>query len=240
LDPCKPQPITLIASARVELGRGAHAAKRPTWERSYEHGMALVSSIVTKIDDARPVLDAALAAAPDARAKAMVETQLGWVAAKQGRKPDALAHIANVRELLGTPAGESGPAVLGAIEAEVNIKLTKWDDAVAPAEACTKSVPQNVGAWAVYARVLVAVGRHSDALAAAVKGLALNPRDPDLLRSQATALAALKDPKAAAAQDAFTRFKFHDEAAGLRIRCIKGSDRCRRDRNQVQTLVLKR
>jgi tetratricopeptide (TPR) repeat protein len=238
LDPCKPQPITLVASARVELGTGARPTSRPVWEREYEHGMALVSSIITKIDDAKPHLDRALALAPDARSKAMVETQLGWVAAKQGRADDVRGHIARVRELLELPAGKPGPAVLDAIAAEAHIKLAKYEDAVAPAEACTKSVPQNVGAWQVYARVLVGVGRFEDALAAAVKGLALNPRDPNLLASQAVALAGLKDPKAAAAQDAFTRFKFHDEAAGLRIRCIKGSDRCRRDRNQVQTIAL--
>jgi len=238
LDPCKPQPITLVASTRVELGAGARPSKRSAWERDYEHGMALVSSIITQIDEAKAPLERALAAAPDARSKAMVETQLGWIAAKQGRKDDVAGHIARVRELLALPAGKAGPAVLDAIAAEVNIKLTKYDDAVAPAEACTKAVPQNVAAWQVYARVLVAVGRFEDALAAAVTGLALNPRDPNLLMSQATALAALKDPKAPAAQDAFTRFKFHDEAAGLRIRCIKGSDRCRRDRNQVQTIVL--
>jgi tetratricopeptide (TPR) repeat protein len=202
--------------------------------------MALVSSIITKIDDAKAPLERALSAAPDARSKAMVETQLGWIAAKQGRKDDARGHIARVRELLNVPAGKAGPAVLDAIAAELHIKLTEYDDAVAPAEACTKAVPDNVAAWQVYARVLVGVGRFQDALAAAVKGLALNPRDPSLLASQATALAALKDPRAAAAQDAFTRFKFHDEAAGLRIRCIKGSDRCRRDRNQVQTISLKR
>ena len=240
IDPCAPQPITLIADARVELGGTARPSTRPEWERRYEHGMALISSIITKIDDARPVLESALELATEPRAKAMVETQLGWIAAKQGRKADTLAHIARVRELLGVPGDKPGPAVLDAIAAEVHIKLTKWEDAVAPAEACTKAVPQNVAAWAVYARVLVAVGRHADALAAAVKGLALNPRDPDLLRSQATALAALRDPKAEAAQTAFTRFRFHDEAAGLRIRCIKGSDRCRRDRNQVATIVLKR
>lgn len=240
LDPCKPQPITSIASARVELGAGARAGTRPAWERDYEHGMALVSSIITKIDDAKVPLERALAAAPDARSRAMVETQLGWVAAKQGRKDDVRGHITRVRELLALPEGAPGPAVLDAIAAEVHIKLTSYEDAVAPAEACTKAVPQNVAAWQVYARVLVAVGRFEDALAAAVTGLALNPRDPDLLMSQATALAALKDPKAPAAQDAFTRFKFHDESAGLRIRCIKGSDRCRRDRNQVQTIALKR
>src|SRR6185503_4833043 len=36
LDPCRPQPITLVAETRVELGRGAHpSAARAPWERMY-------------------------------------------------------------------------------------------------------------------------------------------------------------------------------------------------------------
>ena len=87
--------------------------------------------------------------------------------------------------------------------------------------------------------MLVAVGDHEAALAAATNGLELAPRDPDLLRSQATALAALGDPQARAAHTAYTRFRSPDEAATLRIRCAQGSERCWRDRNPVQTLELK-
>jgi Flp pilus assembly protein TadD len=97
----------------------------------------------------------------------------------------------------------------------------------------------NVGAWSVYARALVAVGDYKQALEAARKGLELAPRDPDLLRSQATSLAALEDPQAEAAQDAYVRFRVPDEAATLRIRCAKSEDRCYRNRNPVQTIVLR-
>jgi len=74
LDPCKPQPITLIAETHVELGRGAtRTTARPAWERMYEHGMALVATVSERLDEARTVLEAALAAAPtgEPRARAM-------------------------------------------------------------------------------------------------------------------------------------------------------------------------
>jgi predicted Zn-dependent protease len=235
LEPCKPQPITLVAETRIELGTGARrSGSRPAWERIYEHGMALVGSLVTRLDEARAVLGAALAAAPDAGARAMVHAQLGWVAARQNRVDDALAHVRLGRALLG-----ADPPVFDAIVADAYMRINRYTEAIAPAKSCTTRAPANVAAWGVYARALVAVGDHETALDAARTGLVLSPRDPDLLRSQATALAALGDPKAEAAQVAYTRFRSPDEAPGLRIRCARESESCARDRNPVHTLPLR-
>jgi len=236
LDPCKAQPITLVAETHLELGRGAHASTaRPAWERSYEHGMALTSTIVTRLDEARSVLEVAHERAPDPRARAMVAVQLGWVASRQGRVDDALALVAEARtELAGAE-----PPVLEAVVADAYARANRWAEAVAPARSCTERAPRNAAAWALYARVLVAVGDHATALAAATHGLDLAPRDADLLRSQATALAALHDPRAEAAQAAYVRFRSPDEAAVLRIRCATRSARCWRDRNPVHTFELR-
>jgi Flp pilus assembly protein TadD len=245
IDPCKPQPVTLVAQTRIEIGRGAKVTTaRPQWERIYEHGMALAATIVLRVDEARVVLEAAYAKAPDARARAMVATQLGWVASKQGKLDIALARVREARELLASTVSVVEPApnppVLDAILADVYMRMNRYSDALAPAKACTERAPSNVGAWSVYARALVAVEDHEQALVAVRKGLELSPRDPDLLRSQATALAALKDPQAEAAQAAYVRFRVPDEAAVLRIRCAKGEDRCYRNRNPVQTIVLRK
>ncbi|MCW5806984.1 MAG: hypothetical protein KIT31_31785, partial [Deltaproteobacteria bacterium] len=112
LDPCKPQPITLVAEARVELGAGASTgastdgktsatgastggktSARPAWERMYEHGMALVATVAERQGEARTVLEAALAAAPDARSRAMVAAQLAASAARQGRVEDTIVLV---------------------------------------------------------------------------------------------------------------------------------------------------
>ena len=234
LDPCRAQPITLVAETTIEVGQGARTrSTRPAWERIYDHGMALVTTIVTRLDEARAVLEVARAQAPDARARAMVIAQLGWVAARQGRVDDALALAREARELVG-----SAPGVLDAIVADAYVRQNRWSEALAPAKACTERAPSNTSAWAVYARVLVAVGDYTTALSAASHGLELAPRDPDLLRAQATSLAALRDPRAEAAQAAYVRFRAPDDAAGLRVRCIKGSDRCARDRNPVEMIEL--
>jgi hypothetical protein len=244
LDPCKPQPITLIAQTQLELGRGARTpSTRPAWERIYEHGMALASMIVTRVPEARGVLDVAYAQAPDAAARAMVAVQLGWVASKLGHLDEVLARVKEARALLATtvPAGKPAPnpPVFDALLADAYMRLNRYADAVAPAKACTERAPQNVAAWSVYARALVAIEDHEAALAAARTGLELSPRDPDLLRSQATSLAALKDPQAEAAQAAYVRFRVPDDAAVLRIKCSKGETRCNRNRNPVMTIVLR-
>jgi len=236
LDPCKAQPITLIAETRIELGDGAKAPTRPSWERMYEHGMALVGTVSERLEEARTVLEQALALVPqgDQKARAMVLVQLGWVASKQGRADDALALIAEARPLLPTP----GPPVLDAVAADALARVWRWEEAIAPAKACTERAPQNSGAWMIYARVLGSTGDNAGALDAATKGLELAPRDPDLLRSQATALAALGKPDAAAALAAYDRFRSPDNSAELRIQCAADSKRCARHREQAQTIVL--
>ena len=230
LDPCKPQPITLVASVtRVLDGTPS------TWQQQYEHGMALTQTIVTRQDEARTVLTDALAAAPDDRARAMTEVQLGWVASKQGKPDEALEHVANARRLLAAP---KDPPVLDALLADAYLRQNRYADAREPARRCTENAPQNTAAWSVYARILVAVGDHQAALAAATKGLELSPRDPDLLRAQATALAALGDPQAPAAEAAFARFRAADNWATLRIACSKQDVRCARERNAVPTIAM--
>jgi len=237
LDPCKPQPVTLIAESHVQVGEGAavSSSTRLAWERMYEHGMALVSTVSERLEESRAVLEAALAQAPDARAKAMVTIQLGWVAAKQGRADDALALVAKTRELLGP---KLNPPVLDAVAADALARVWRWDDALAPAKACAEHAPQNATAWMLYARILGSTGDNAGALAAATRGLELNPRDPDLLRSQATALAALNRPEAAAALAAYDRFRSPDSSAELRIQCAADSKRCARDREQGSTIAL--
>jgi Flp pilus assembly protein TadD len=236
-DPCKAQPITLIAESRVELGgRDRSIALRPAWERMYEHGMALVGTVSERLEEARTVLEASLAQVPagDKKARAMVLVQLGWVASKQGRADDALALIAEARPLLPVP----GPAVLDAVAADALARVWRWEEAIAPAKACTERAPGNSGAWMLYARVLASTGDNVGALEASTKGLELAPRDPDLLRSQATSLSALGRPEAVAALAAYDRFRSPDDADEQRIQCAADSKRCARHREQAQTIVL--
>jgi hypothetical protein len=94
----------------------------------------------------------------------------------------------------------------------------------------------------VLARVLGSAGDDRGALAAARSGLALDPRNPDLLRSQATALRALGSPLADQALAAYERFRAPDDAGQLKITCADRSPRCEREREigHVHLLVAPR
>jgi tetratricopeptide (TPR) repeat protein len=235
LDPCKPQPITLIAETTTQLGDGAKlSTTRPAWEREYEHGMALVATVSERLEEAKVVLEHALAQAPDGKPKAMIIVQLGMVASKQGRVDDALALVGQARALLPAP----GPAVLDYIAVDALMRVWRWDDAIAPAQALAKKAPANSNAWVMLARCLGSVSDDAAALAAAATGLELVPRDPDLLRTQATALAALHRPEATAALAAYDRFRSPDNSAELRISCAADSTRCAREREQGHTHLL--
>ncbi|HEY4244269.1 MAG TPA: multiheme c-type cytochrome [Kofleriaceae bacterium] len=235
LDPCATQPVTLIAETHVQLGADAErSALRASWERLYEHGMALTSTVTERLDESRVVLETALPLAPAGKPRAMVLVQLAVVADKQGRVDDALALIAEARALLPSP----GPAALDAIASDALARVWRWKDAIAPARACTERAPDNAAAWIAYARILASAGDDEGALAAATRGLALSPRDPDLLRSQATALAALHRPEAAAALAAYDRFRSPDAGAQLRITCASSSPRCARERESGHTHLL--
>lgn len=230
LDPCKAQPITLIAETHATLG-----AIPRDWEREYEHGMALTNTVSERLEEARTVLEGALAIAPPGPAgnkpHAMILVQLAEVASKQGRADDALALAEQARALLPAP----GPAVLDMVEADALMRVWRWQDATAPAMALAKKAPQNSAVWVMAARCFGSVGDDARALVAATTGLELAPRDPDLLRSQATALAAMHRPEADAALAAYDRFRSPDNSAELRISCASDSPRCAREREYGHT-----
>jgi tetratricopeptide (TPR) repeat protein len=231
LDPCRAQPITLIAETTAVIGNEPNTS---SWEKQYEHGMALTSVISERLEEARTVLEHALAAAPEGKPKAMVIVQLAVVASKQGRADDALALIAQARKLLPEP----GPPVLDAVEADALSRVWRWEEAVMPAKRAAEKAKANSQAWVVAARCYGSVSDNEAALAAAIAGLELSPRDPDLLRSQATALAALNRPEAADALSAYDRFRSPDQSAELRISCAVDSPRCAREREQGHSHTL--
>lgn len=246
LDPCAPQPITLIAETRTLVGAAAPASARPAWERLYEHGMALTSVISERLEEPRQVLEAARALVAPAcaagtppaagqvapcRAEAMIVAQLAVVAGKQGRADDALALVAAARARLSPPY----PPSLDAIATEALVRVWRWQEAVPLAQRAAQAASGSTTAWATLAKVLASAGDDRGALAAAQRGLALAPRDADLLRSQATALAALGSPEAPAALAAYDRFRAPDQAAELRILCARSSARCAREREPGHT-----
>lgn len=230
LDPCAAQPVTEIAATTVTLGEPS------SWERMYEHGMALVPVIGERLDEPRAVLEAALAAAPQddtgTWARAAIQAQLAIVAGKQGRTDDALALFDAARALL--PADKQ-PPVLDYGAADALARVWRWEEAEAFAERAAEKAPLNTLAWVMLARARGSLHDDRGALEAARRGLAISPRDPDLLRSQATALRALDPTLADLALAAFDRFRAPDGGSALRMACAAASPRCAREREAGHT-----
>jgi hypothetical protein len=239
LDPCLAQPITEIASTTIQIGTKRKTVdgptRLPTWERLYEHGMALTAVIGERLDESRIVLEHALAAVPEgdgaARAQAMIKVQLAIVSGKQGRTDEALALLDDAERLVPGPVAP----VIPTVRADALARVWRWAEAVAPARLATERAPQNTAGWVMLARVLASVGDDHAALEATRKGLVHAPRDPDLLRTQAVCLAALKSDQADAALTAFDRFRAPDATAELRIQCARQSPQCEREREMGHT-----
>ncbi len=218
LDPCAPQPITVIAEVAIPLGRGAASSEpaRPRWSRLYEHGMALLQARQEQAGEARPSLEAALRELEGQsgleRERAMVLTALGRLDARQGRTASAQARIAAARELAGPR-----PA-LAKIEGDALAAVWRWEQASAALAPATQKAGANVDGWRAYAIALGSTGRDREALRAAQAGLALSPRNPDLLRVQALALRALGSPEADRALEAYDHHRDPDVASELRFR----------------------
>jgi Flp pilus assembly protein TadD len=112
-------------------------------------------------------------------------------------------------------------------------RVWRWSEAVAPLQAAAERAPRNRLAHAALAMALGSLGKDREALAAAQRGLAITPRDEALLRVQALSLAALGASDAAAALDAFDRFRAPDTATDLRFACAARDPACAREQVPV-------
>ncbi len=233
LDACAPQPVTEIARAEIMLG--APLGRRPDapadWRRLLDHARGLEHAVQERLDEARPSLERALAevtATGSPRDRAAVLAALAHLEAHEGRTAEAR------RRLDEAAALAPGHPSLASLRGEALALVWRWPEAVSPLDEAARAAPRDDAAWA---RLAVALGsRGGDdraALAAALSGLALQPRDPDLLRVEALALGALGDASAPAALAAYDAFRQADAAPRVRAACSAGTPGCALERNPV-------
>ena len=240
LDPCVPQPITEIGSSDVWIGPGSEAkqgsAKAPTWRRLYEHALGLSHAVQERLDEARPSLDRALeevTVVGSPRERAMVHAALAQLEGLEGRTGAALAQLDKAQALLpGHPA-------IDTLRGEALSLVWRWDEAVAPLDRAARAAPGDDSGWTRLALALGSRGSDREALDATARGLALQPRDQDLLRVQALALRALGSPEAEQGAAAYERHRSADFVPRVRAACSAKVPGCAEERSPVHAHAMR-
>ncbi len=239
IDACRPQPITELAEARVFIGNDSETrqssggATERRWRRLFDHALALIGNVQEHLDDARPSLSAALREAPDARARAMVLAQRGRLEGRQGRLEAALADLAQAEALIGAQPS------IHRLRGDAYAQVWRWTEAASAYAAAAEGAPNDESRWADLARAYGSTDEDSRALEAAVRGLALSPRDESLLRSQYLALVGLHGQGQEAAREAYLAHRTPDALPELRLDCARQHEWCGRERLPVHVHVLR-
>jgi hypothetical protein len=227
IDACQEQPITELSTASVWIG-GRHApeggATTEIWRRLFDHALALIGDVQEHLDDARPSLDEALRLAPGDHERAMVLVQRGRLEGRQGRLDAALDVLAQAEALVGPR-----PAI-HRMRGDAYAQVWRWQEAAAAYALAAEGAPLDDTRWVDLARALGSSGDDRRALDAARRGLAIQPRDESLLRTQYLAIDRLGLPRADVARDAFLLHRVPDELPALRLRCAEQHAWCGEER----------
>ena len=243
IDACKVQPITDVARGEVWLDgdavtepTAARAAETAAvaFERRYAYGLGLSHALQERIDDARAPLAAALELARTPRQRAIALGAVALIAAKQGRTDETFA-VAALADAAAREAGMPPPPAMQRARAEVLSATWRLAEAAPLLFDVASRSPRDDTAWASVAITLGGAGQPHDALEATRRGLAVQPRDGDMLRVQALSLAALHADLASlgASEAAFLERRTPDAAPGVRGRCSSRVPGCANERVPV-------
>jgi len=237
LDPCAPEPVTDVAESVVFVGAGAPAVSHalPEWRRLYDDGLGLLHAQQEAVDDARPSLERALAlAGEDPRLREIVLHALAEVSVREGRTDEALQRL----DEAGT-MDPLDPALLHA-RAQALGGVWRWKEAASPLAQAAQASPLDDLLWSHLAVAYGSADEPALALDAARHGLALAPRDADMLRVQALALERLGAPAddVTRARDAFARWRPPDDAPAVKSACSNRTPGCALERLPVHVHVM--
>lgn len=228
IDACNVQPITELGLTTVTLGQAREEPREVAYARNIAYGLGLSHALQERLDDARGPYMAALELAQTPREKAIALGGLALVASRQARVDETFALASSADALIGvTPAMQRA-------RAEVLSSAWRLSEAAPLFLDVAKRAPTDDAAWTQAAIAFGGAGDSANALAAARQGLALQPRDGDMLRIQALAL-----PSSAPAQEAFLDRRTPDDAPAIRGRCSKLVPGCATERVPAHTHVMR-
>jgi predicted Zn-dependent protease len=158
------------------------------------------------------------------------------VAIREGRTEEALGRLDEAEALApGHPA-------LSHARGEALANAWRWREATLPLQAAALLAPLDDGLLSHLAIAYGSADEPRAALDAATRGLALAPRDADMLRVQALALERLGAPPedVEQARGALARWRPPDDAPRIKSACADRFAWCALERIPVHTHVLRR
>jgi Flp pilus assembly protein TadD len=203
LDGCAPLPLTVVAHARDDAG----------WAPWYALALGYSRGTTDDLPQAHAALDRALAEGLPAVTASVIRAR---VLGRQGRVDEAVEALADAPD---------HPAVWRA-RGVAQLAAWRFGPAAEALAHAARLAPLHVPTWRDLARARGSLGDDGGALAAADAGLALAPRDPDLLRSRALTLRALDHADAEQAEAAWLAHRLPDGLHQLRIDCDRRFDAC--------------
>jgi len=241
LDACKPQPVTTISTAEALIGAGATLSTnnaKPVWRRLFDHGLGLAGALQERRDEAGPSLQEAarlLEATSEPRPKAMVMGALALLAGRQGRVEEAMVWLDKVATL--APDHPAIPYLRG----EALAQVWRFEKAIPFLAEAAARAPGDDAGWV---KLAIARGSANDprgAIEASRAGLAVQPRDHDLLRVQALSLGALgaSEKETAAAWAAWQKVRPADVIPAVKAKCSKKVPGCALERTPVHVHALR-
>lgn len=234
-DPCVEQPIFDMNTASASIGRDSfelpQLPERPAWKRWFERGLGLQRSLSEQLYEAHDSFDRALAALGeegDKHHRAMALVGKAQVFARQGSDAEAIAHYDRAEALIG----EHPTLFYG--RGAAYARVWRFAEAVEQYELVSQMVDDD-RIWRRLAQGRGSLSRSEAAYEAARRGLAHEPRDPDLLRSQLLALRALGAPDELTedAARAYRDFKKDEDAHLIEAICGERSELCQLERLPV-------
>jgi predicted Zn-dependent protease len=211
------------------------ATTQPPWRRLYDEGLGLLHAQQEVVDDARPSLERALdLAGSEPAARTIVLHAMAELAIREGRTVEALQHLDDAAAL------QPWQPALAHARAEALGGVWRWKEAAAPLREAALASPLDDVVWSHLSVAYGSADEPALALDAARRGLALSPRDADMLRVQALALERLGAPadEVALARDAFARWRPPDEAPAIKSACARRDPTCALERLPVHVHVM--
>ncbi|MCA9582833.1 MAG: hypothetical protein KC416_13635, partial [Myxococcales bacterium] len=226
IDACAPFPITTLTHRTLRFGPTEPQANLV--ERLRRYADATLDGPLEYLGQGERIVEHALHRGPAPAERGALLATAGAMAARQGRLETALERIAEAESLLG-----SHP-YLERVRGQAFARVWRWSEAATHFKRATELAPGDSSLWTERAQAEVSIGDSTSALASVHRGLALVPRNGELLR---LLHGATESPEAL---ETFLAFRGNDRAHVLREECDRAVPGCQATRQPIVRIPLRR